>query len=87
MFEFDLLPILQAMAGGPVDEFVEQSGVSFLRVLRLTAFVAQVLKEVFDEGLHALRTPTTGCRVSDVPQATLPVQLKLPSLWCDPQRA
>ena len=35
--------------------FFEQRGVGFLRVLRLPAFMPQVLQEIFDENLHDRR--------------------------------
>ena len=54
MFQLDLIPVGEFCLPRPGDELVQQAGVSFLRVLRLAAFVAEVLQEVFDEGVHGL---------------------------------
>jgi len=52
MLQLDLLPVVQSLLAGPGDKFAEQRRVGFLRVLRLSAFVPQVLQKIFDEILH-----------------------------------
>jgi hypothetical protein len=39
----------------PCGEFAKQRGVSFRSVIRLPAFVAQVLQKIFDEILHVIK--------------------------------
>ncbi len=57
MAELDRLPVRKPLLAGPGDEFVQERGVGSLRVLRLPAFVAEVLQEVFDQSLHRLPAP------------------------------
>ena len=52
MAQLDGVPVGEVLGGGPGGEFAEQGGVGALGVLRLPALMAQVLEEVFDEGLH-----------------------------------
>ncbi len=52
--QLDRAPIRELLRLRPVNETLEQRGVSFLRVLGLAAFVAQVLQEIFDQCLHLL---------------------------------
>ena len=55
MLQFDLLPIRQSLFACPRDELSEQCGIGFLRVLRLPAFMTQILQKIFDESLHVRR--------------------------------
>jgi len=50
--QFNGFPILQTLLLRPRDEFVEQRSVSALGVLGVAALVAEVLKKIFDQGLH-----------------------------------
>ena len=52
MFQFDLFPVGDFLPACPRNETIQQPSVSFLRVLRLAAFVAQVLQKIFDERVH-----------------------------------
>ena len=52
MLQLDRFPIRQILFCRPGGEFVQQRGVGFLGVLRLPAFVAQVLQKIFNERLH-----------------------------------
>ena len=45
---------MKGFLGSPGDEFIQEGGVSALGMLGLAAFVAEMLQEVFDEGLHGL---------------------------------
>jgi len=54
MPQFDRFPIRQVLFGRPIGEFFQQRGVSFLGVLRLPAFMTQVLQKIFNERLHGL---------------------------------
>ena len=45
--EFDGFPVGQFLRVRPLHEMTEQRGVSLLRVLGLSAFVAQELQEIF----------------------------------------
>jgi len=55
MLQFDLLPIRQLLFGRPRCESTEQRRIGPRRVIRLTAFVTQVLQEIFDQRLHVRR--------------------------------
>ena len=55
MLQFDLFPVRQSLFCRPRDEFAEQCGIGFLRVLRLSAFVTQILQKIFDERIHGVR--------------------------------
>jgi hypothetical protein len=48
MLQLDRLPISKILFRRPRREFTEQRGVSFRRVVRLPALVAQVLQKIFD---------------------------------------
>ena len=50
--QFNRFPIGQILLLRPGDETVEQRRVGFLRVLRLPAFMPQVLQKIFDQILH-----------------------------------
>ena len=50
--QLDDSPIRKPLGFRPADEFIKQSGVGPLRVLRLPALVAEVLEEIFDQGAH-----------------------------------
>jgi len=52
MAQFDGAPVGEILGGGPGGEFAEQGSVGALGVLGLAALMAEVLEEVFDEGLH-----------------------------------
>ena len=52
MFQFNRFPLREILFCRPIGEFAEQRGVSFRRVVRLPALVAQVLQKIFDERLH-----------------------------------
>ena len=53
MPQFHRLPIGKPCFPGPGHKLAQQRGVRPLRVLRLAAFVAQVLEKIFDQGLHS----------------------------------
>src|SRR5208337_3878411 len=55
MAQFNRVPVREPLLAGPGDEFVQQGGVGPLRVLCLAALVAEILEEVFDQGLHQAR--------------------------------
>lgn len=55
MLESDLSPIGEFLFRGPCDELIQQRGVGSLRMLRLPAFVTQVLEKIFNERLHRSR--------------------------------
>jgi hypothetical protein len=52
MPQFDLFPIGKILLGGPLNETFQQSVVSLLRVLGLTALVPQRNQKVIDELFH-----------------------------------
>jgi hypothetical protein len=52
MPQFDRLPIFDPLLVRPGDKLFEQSRVGALRMLRLPAFMTQVLEKIFDKRLH-----------------------------------
>jgi hypothetical protein len=50
--QLDRFPIRNPLPFRPGHEFVQESGVGALGVLGLSALVAEVLKEVFNQGVH-----------------------------------
>ena len=52
MLARDRLPIVNALPLGPVNEAVQQRGISFLRLFRLPFFVADVLQKIFYRRIH-----------------------------------
>src|ERR1017187_3598102 len=65
MFQFDLLPVRQILFFRPCGELAEQRRVSFHRVVRLPALVAQVLQKIFNERLHVTRIAKAAHRPHD----------------------
>src|SRR5581483_2817086 len=55
--QLDRFPIVQTLLGGPTNKLFEQGGVSALSMLRLPAFMAQVLQEIFDQSFHSYEKP------------------------------
>ena len=51
--KFDRLPLFQTLLFRPGNEFVEQCGVGSLSVIGMPALMAEVLKKIFDQSLHA----------------------------------
>jgi hypothetical protein len=52
MLKVDRLPIRQSVLARPIGEFVQQARVSFLGMLRLSAFVSEILQKIFNQRLH-----------------------------------